>query len=296
VYLLGFDTSNLGHVIVSYGNPDTANNVVTYVPGLGSKLSSAGGDLTRTLRTYLQAHLFAPAAATASIYWLGYDAPQLSLSPLSLPGDLAVGYTNDARAAAPALDSFAAGLRAAHDPAFAAHTVVLGHSYGSVTVGEATVRAGGKLADDIIFVGSPGVSVNDVAGLHMSGQHVWAGHASNDPVPDLPPWDPAGWIDPNATHFGTDPATPPFGAQDFRVAPGPLLPPFAAHSIYWDAGSTSLKNIGHIVDGQYSQVSLTHPVVPQPVPQQPPPTPSTAVQPAGHPTPSPGGQAPVPAP
>jgi hypothetical protein len=163
-YLLGFDTRNLGHVIVSYGNPDTANNVVTYVPGLGSKLSGAGSDLTRALRTYTQAQFFAPMSATASIYWLGYDAPQLSLSPLALPADLAVGYTNDARAAAPALDSFAAGLRAAHDPSFAAHTVALGHSYGPVAVGEATIRAQGKLADDVIFVGSPGVRRAELPG------------------------------------------------------------------------------------------------------------------------------------
>jgi hypothetical protein len=169
VYLLGFDTSNLGHVIVSYGNPDTANNVVTYVPGLGTQLSKAGGDLTRALRTYTQANALDLTAATASIYWLGYDPPQVSPSPLQLPSSLAVGYTNDARNGAPALDSFTAGLRAAHDPSFTAHTVVLGHSYGSLTVGEATVRAQGKLADDIIFVGSPGVSVNNVDGLHMSG-------------------------------------------------------------------------------------------------------------------------------
>ena len=38
------------------------------------------------------------------------------------------------------------------------HTVMLGHSYGSLVVGEAATRAPG-LATDLAFVGSPGVSV-----------------------------------------------------------------------------------------------------------------------------------------
>ena len=43
-YLLGFDNNKLGHAIVSFGNPDTADNVVTYVPGTGAKLSNIDGD------------------------------------------------------------------------------------------------------------------------------------------------------------------------------------------------------------------------------------------------------------
>jgi hypothetical protein len=286
VYLLGFDTNNLGHAIVSYGNPDTAQNVVTYVPGLGSGLgTTAAGDLSRASRLYGQAKFYDPNVSTASIYWLGYNAPQLdlkvssqSLSPPALIGDAQVALEGDAKAAAATLDSFAAGLSAAHDPAFAAHTVMLGHSYGSLAVAEAAIRATGKLANDVIFVGSPGVGVNNVSGLDISGQHVWAGHALWDEVPDLPPlgdprlpiptwlnlaaWpvtEPLGLLDPNASHFGTDPASGPFGARDFQVAPGPLWPLLKAHSDYWLPGSTSLQNMAHIVDGQYKQVQLVTP-------------------------------------
>ncbi len=197
VYLLGFDAADLGHAIVSIGDADTANNVVTYVPGLGSGLpSTAAGDLRRTSLLWQQAFRFDPTEKTASIYWLGYDAPQLdlklspsSLSALNLAEDAQVAFTADATAAAPRLAGFAAGLAAAHDPAFAAHTVMLGHSYGSLVVGEAAVHAPGGLADDLVFVGSPGVGVNNAADLGVSSSHVFAGAAANDPVPDLPPAD-----------------------------------------------------------------------------------------------------------
>jgi hypothetical protein len=265
VYLLGFDANNLGHAIVSIGDPDTANNVVTYVPGLGSGFpSTASGDLARTTRLWRQASAIAPAGATvASVYWLGYDAPQLdlklsesSVSPVNLAEDAQVALAADAQGAAPALDSFAAGLAAAHHPSFPAHTVMLGHSYGSLVVGEAAVRAPGKLADDLAFVGSPGVGVNKATQLGVPAAHVFAGAAANDPVPDLPPADPVDWFSGSA-HFGTNPAFPQFGARDFYVNPGKpvsLTDPIGAHSQYWDLRSASLGNLANIVDGQYGQV------------------------------------------
>ena len=264
VYLLGFDATELGHAIVSIGDPGTARNVVTYVPGLGSGFpSTAAGDLTRTRLLWQQAFRFDPTAPTASIYWLGYDAPQLdlklsgsSLSTMALAEDAQVALAADATAAAPGLASFAAGLAAAHDPSFTAHTVMLGHSYGSLVVGEAAVRAPGKLADDLAFVGSPGVGVNKAADLGVRAGHVFAGAAANDPVPDLPPADPVGWLD-GSSHFGTNPAFPQFGARDFYVAPGnpvSVTDPIGAHSQYWDRNSASLSNLAHIVDGQIGQI------------------------------------------
>ena len=270
VYLLGFDATNLGHAIVSIGDPGTARDVVTYVPGLGSGFpSTASGDLTRATRLWRQASAIAPAGVTvASVYWLGYDAPQLdlklsesSLSPVNLAQDAQVAFAADAQDAAPALDSFAAGLAAAHDPSFTAHTVMLGHSYGSLVVGEAAVRAPGKLADDLTFVGSPGVGVNKAAELGIPAGHVFAGAAAHDPVPDLPPADPADWLD-GSSHFGTNPAFPQFGARDFYVNPGSpvsVTDPIGAHSQYWDVGSASLKNLAKITDGQYGQVQWATP-------------------------------------
>jgi pimeloyl-ACP methyl ester carboxylesterase len=237
--------------------------VVTYVPGLGSGFpSTVSGDLSRASVLWRQADRDAPDQKIASIYWLGYDAPQLdlrlspsSVSALSLAEDAQVASTADAIDGAPALDSFAAGLAAAHDPAFAAHTVMLGHSYGSLVVGEATVRAG-KLADALAFVGSPGVGVNRASELGVPASHVFAGAAANDPVPDLPPADPVGWFD-GSSHFGTNPAFPQFGARDFYVDPGKSISvtdPIGAHSQYWDANSAALKNLARITTGQYTKI------------------------------------------
>jgi hypothetical protein len=230
---------------------------VTYVPGLGSGFpSTTAGDITRTTRLWAQASDYAPAGATvASIY------------TTSLGIDSAVAFINDGKAAAPALDSFAAGLAAAHDPAFTAHTVMLGHSDGSLVVGEAAVRWPGKLADDLAFAGSPGVGVNKAAQLGVAADHVFAGEAGNDPVPDLPPLDPVEWFNDYSSHFGTDPASSQFGARDFYVDPGrsvSLTDPIGAHSQYWDIGSASLKNLARIVDAQYAAIRLVAPIPREP--------------------------------
>ncbi len=50
---------------------------------------------------------FDPTARTASIYWLNYNAPQLSVSSLL---SQSVALPDDAQAAAAPLDRFAAGL------------------------------------------------------------------------------------------------------------------------------------------------------------------------------------------
>ncbi len=180
-----------------------------------------------------------------------------------LPDDLAglgdtqsVALPDDAQAGAPALDRFAAGLAAAHIGT-PAHTVMLGHSYGSLVVGEAATRAPGHLATDLAFVGSPGVGVNHAPQLGLPAAHVYAGEASNDPVAHL-------------GQFGTDPASVGFGGKTFAVAAGSLWPPLSAHAQYWDPGSPSLLNLAHIVDGQYSQVTPGQLVIEDPVPGMPP--------------------------
>ncbi len=253
-FLLGFDTNGNGHAIVSFGNPDTAHNTVTYVPGLGSKLAGAFGDSRRAAVLWKRAYGLDPTAKTASIYWLNYNAPQWSLS--SVLSTQSVALSGDARAGAPALDRFAAGLAAAHIGS-PAHTVMLGHSYGSLVVGEAATRAPGHLATDLAFVGSPGVTVSRASQLGVPAAHVYAGEASNDPVAHL-------------GQFGTDPASVGFGGKTFAVGAGSLWPLFKAHSQYWDPKSVSLLNLAHIVDGQYSQVTPGQLVIEGPVPGLPP--------------------------
>jgi Alpha/beta hydrolase len=259
VFLLGFNTDGIGHAIVAVGNPDTAVNTVTYVPGLGTNLTNSAGNIGRATALWGQAERLAPGEKISSIYWLGYNAPQLGLS-VGLH-NLDVTSTTDAVAGGLALTQFESGLQAAHLLGTPDHTVVLGHSYGSLVVGEAAAHDG-MHPGDIIVVGSPGVGVNNAAQLGESPLHVWAGENAHDPVPRLPPSDPVTAVtDPSAAHFGTNPASKAFGGQIFNADIDPSQSfsagiDLSAHSAYWDPGSSSLLNMAHIVDGQYGSVSV----------------------------------------
>lgn len=250
-YLLGFDDKKLGHVVMSIGNPDTADNVATYVPGTGSKLSSIDGDISRAELIQDQATIADPTHSTASIMWLGYDAPQ------SLVGDATdAKWADNAREP---LSSFLTGIDTTHGGHV--NSTVLGHSYGTLVAGE-TMRDHPNLpVDNAILVGSPGVGVNHAKNLNIPADHVWAATAKNDLVNMAPP--PAGQLAPlkpkaywrlfndHSVMYGNDPTSDEFGGQTFNVADGHLpgwhgkLMP--AHSQYWEGDS--LANMAKIVTG-----------------------------------------------
>jgi hypothetical protein len=148
-FLLGFNAAADGRAIVAVGNPDTADNVLTYVPGTTSDLAGIGGDVERADRMAADANKYAPGTTNAAILWLDYDAPDVFTN---------AGSSKYADAGAPTLKDFQSGLRATHDGP-PSHNTVLGHSYGSTVVGYAS-RDGGIAANDLIFVGSPGVGRN----------------------------------------------------------------------------------------------------------------------------------------
>jgi hypothetical protein len=256
LYLMGFDTKGNGHAIVTIGNPDTADNVVTYVPGTGCSLDHCAGDVDRTDRMTQMANSFDPSHRTASVMWIGYDSPQ-NIVPQATKDDYALGAEDD-------LSRFQNGLRVTHDGP-RSHNTVIGHSYGSTVVGF-TARDNGLDADDMIFVGSPGVGVDNVGGLHgadgqsMSGSHVWSSHARNDPIQyasydDLWPWDDDGNLQPahDLVH-GNNPSDSDFGARTFTSDPGKPLTTAKAHSQYWDPYSSSLRNMTYVITGRYGEV------------------------------------------
>ncbi|UFR04371.1 alpha/beta hydrolase family protein [Streptomyces sp. Go40/10] len=262
MYLLGIGDEGLGRAIVAYGNPDTSKNVSAYVPGLSTALDThfATNDLRRAYDTAAGARSKDPSSA--SIVWLGYDAPQLS-TPGDLPtlaSDTDVMSADKAKEGAPAYNSFMAGLAATNDHEDP-HLVAIGHSYGSRLVGAATQEPGGiPGADDIILLGSPGTGVDKAEDLGVGKDHVFVGAAENDPVSHLPSKKEAvagtvgffgggpltaylfGDIADQGDDdlwFGKDPASGAFGARRFQVADGPrplidgqgLTP---AHSNYFD--------------------------------------------------------------
>ena len=225
-----------GHTAIALGNPDTADNVATLVPGTGTTVAGIGGDLQRTRAMYDAARVVSPGSANSVILWSGYDSP---------PTIAEAGFDRYADAAAPALDAFQDGLRASHDGP-ASHNVVIGHSYGSTVIGAATTDGGSLNVDDLVFVASPGVDAERVSELRLDttaeadmGEHVYATTAF---------WDPVQLIPRALGIHGFDPADPTFGAQVFTSAPG--SPGLAVHSDYWNAENPALKTLGRIISGK----------------------------------------------
>ncbi|WP_329076967.1 alpha/beta hydrolase [Streptomyces niveus] len=264
MYLLGIGDEGNGRAIVAYGNPDTSKNVSAYVPGLATKLDGdfAGGTVQRALDTAIGAQGHDPSSA--SIVWLGYDAPQ----------NVDVISTGDAERGAPAYNEFMNGLGVTNenkDP----HLTAIGHSYGSLTVGTAAQQNGGiPGADDIILLGSPGVGVDKAEDLGVGKDHVYVGAADNDLVTQLPSKQQTGvgFIGAGAgplgayllgdiadqgdddLYFGKDPASQAFGANRFLVDDGVSIlegGKMSAHSQYFtpNKDSVSANNIALIVAG-----------------------------------------------
>jgi hypothetical protein len=239
-YLLGVDAAGDGRAIVAVGDPDTAGHVLTYVPGAGSHL----GKLDRLIG---HADRLAGAAdGAAVVLWLGYDAPD----GLDATG---VGAARDG---AGALDRFQDGLRATATGERAHHTV-LGHSYGSLVVGTAAHERG-LTADDLVFVGSPGVGVDRAGDLGVPGTHVWSCTARYDAIRLAALADrQMEWFDRDPREdlwHGADPSRRSFEGQVFSSDPGDWWHAAAAHNAYFDEGNPSLNAIGAIARGDYAAV------------------------------------------
>ncbi|MGW9426710.1 alpha/beta hydrolase [Streptomyces decoyicus] len=244
-YLLGFDNQNLGHAIVSIGNPDTADNVATYVPGTGAKLSSIKADLDRADMLYDTAKIADSHRKTASVLWLGYDAPQDVFTDAT--------HAKYADAAGVPLRNFLTGIDTAHGGNL--NSTLLGHSYGTLTAGTAMRDDPDLPVDNAIFVGSPGVGVDRAEDLNIPADHVWSATAKNDPinlapplVEELPILDNTKLFDDHSILYGCDPTTDDFGGKTFTVADGD--PPkwngdMPAHSQYWEG--KSLRNMTSVV-------------------------------------------------
>jgi hypothetical protein len=238
---MGLDVSGDGRAVVALGDPDHAANVLTHVPGMTSDLASLGGELTRAERVAARATELGPVAATSSVLWLDYDAPDFLREASS---------ARQAEDGASGLRRFQEGLRATHDGP-AARQTVLGHSYGSLVVGKAAT--GALDADRVVFVGSPGVGVDSAAQLELPADRVFASTSISDPiqylavspgtaarrlVPGLPVTGPAGDL-----WFGHNPSDPAFGARVFGSQWN------GGHLGYWEPGQPALDALATITLG-----------------------------------------------
>ncbi|WHT19247.1 alpha/beta hydrolase [Crossiella sp. CA-258035] len=215
-----------GGLAVAFGNPDRATDVAVCVPGTGSGLGGFSLGQAANLRVQMDA---ASPGGNATIQWLGYDAPDaITNAQVSRPDQAIEGGAR--------LVADVDGYRAAAEQR--QHLTVVGHSYGSTVAGYAGMR--GLAADELAFVGSPGVGAGSAA--ELPGR-VWAGMTEHDPVVRATE---GSWFTADGGNHG--PYDDRFGARGFGAAEDAGMRD--AHSAYFDQGSESLRNLGHIATGQ----------------------------------------------
>jgi alpha/beta hydrolase family protein len=242
-YLLNFDDQHLDdHVVVAIGNPDYSDNVVTMVPG-GTQLKDLSNNIPWA-RNVLHASRQADSSQTTSVItWMDYH----SGSQGSSGGLGAIGDTHDAIAAGRPLNDFEQGLRQTHEQrpyGLPLHTVLIGHSYGTLVLGESSQQPDYRPPDDMIMTGGPGMGVAKLPDLHLpqpdGRSHLWVGDSSGDPATKASDSGvPLG--------LGGDPALQK-GAFDFTTDS------HGHDDYYTNPNSTDMKNIGDIVVGNYDGV------------------------------------------
>ncbi|GAB3131098.1 hypothetical protein GCM10027289_16770 [Tsukamurella serpentis] len=232
-----------GNVVVSIGDLDTAQNIGIVVPGMGTTAASIGAVTHNAARLQVAARRADPTRPTATVAWIGYDAPSGRAAPVQvLTGVHARRGARELRADLEDL----ARLRP-DDP----RIVVFGHSYGATTA--ATAGSGGALAgtvDAMVLLGAPGAGpVRSASELAVP---VFAARDSDDPVAKVGSTDGAGQalrkVFGVELGLGRDPAAAAFGATPV-AAEGPTGFGFAAHSGYFDEGSPSLAAFAAILTG-----------------------------------------------
>jgi hypothetical protein len=171
---------------IARGNVETAENVAVLVPGLAANVTESmrGHDVQMDQlqhRAEMESKRVNPTQkpATATVTWIGYQAPQLGWDLLS--PESTVASDTLARRGAVQLTPFLQGIGAARD--HDAHLTVLGYSYGSTTAGLALQQNTG--VDDAVFFGSPGLGTNHVEDLKLADGHAYCIEARWDGVGDL---------------------------------------------------------------------------------------------------------------
>lgn len=228
LYLIGYDSKDDGKAVIAMGNPDTADHTGILVPGTNTDMEGVPGQLERIDKLQSSAEKQSDGESVSMITWLGYDAPEATGGD----ANASVGDRGRADDAAPDLRRFVAGTHASHDGS-PSHTTVMGHSYGSTVVGAAAAGGSGLGADDVVVVGSPGMTVHEASDLQMNPEHVWIGGAKDDPIIN----------NFGGLTLGDDPLYTGFGGNNFEVDTH-------GHSGYWDTGSESLRNQGAVIAGR----------------------------------------------
>lgn len=185
--VLAWDPTGDGRAVVAWGDVATADVVATFVPGATSSLDNLdpvigdGRRLHDATRSVASRDDTTRATTTATVAWLGYDAPS---GPLGL---VEATSTASARRGGQRLANWTAGLGAVNDRA---RHVVVGHSYGAVVTTRASTAAEhGFAVQRLVLLGAPGTgtSAEAVSDLDLpDGTDVLVATTHLDPVPHLP--------------------------------------------------------------------------------------------------------------
>ncbi|MFJ6214694.1 alpha/beta hydrolase [Streptomyces sp. NPDC092296] len=238
--ILAFDPRGRGQVAEVYGDLAAASRVAVVVPGSDIDLASydrqrdpygTPAGMAQALRQRMAQA--APGTPTATVAWVGYT------TPVGLGVDAATARL--ARAGAPRLERFLAGLAAGTTPA-APPPAVFCHSYGSVLCGIAAPGLDPGEASDLVVLGSPGMHADHAAGLGTAVR-IWAARDASDWIRRVPHLSFAG------LGHGADPAAPAFGA---RVVAADRA---HGHTGYFAPGTDSLANFAEIALGDYPAVN-----------------------------------------
>lgn len=222
-------------VITATGNPDTAGNIATLVPGTGADAAwdgVYGGELAKEGTGYYidlagqlasDANSAYPGSDTVAVMYLGYDAPN-NLAYATGPGFAERG--------AEGLADFTTGLEATNqgEP----NITNIGHSYGAVQVAQADQYGTGSSADSVVLIGSPGAGegVDTADDFRVGEDNVYVLSSDGDPI------NAAGA---SGVH-GSDVNDPSFGGTQLEAGEG-------NHMSYFDPQSDAYANLIEVISG-----------------------------------------------
>ena len=231
-----------GRAAIAIGNPDDADNTAVVVPGTGNSVESGWLSSDDPARVYDQTSKADRTRSTAVVVWMGYNAPDSLVDPQ-------VAQTGNARQGGALLAADINALEVTNKGD--SHVAVIGHSYGSTTVADASAGYGMR-ADDVVLIGSPGTDMADsAADFNLpEGGHVYVGAVSTDPVTHLGGDHQAHIPGTDITvALGNDPAEDGYSSTRFKAEVPGLSWPWADHSSYLMPGSESLFSIATIASG-----------------------------------------------
>lgn len=274
---LRIDTEGHGAVVEIFGDLSRASHIAVVVPGMTNSLTDYDPN-TRIKGRDLAAAMGDFDPNVAVVAWLGYRTPDLSITGL-----LEGAGSDRARVGARDLVD---DLELIRRMAPKAHVSLVGHSYGSVVVGETLLsstmrsRVDRLGIDDVAVVGSPGMNTRSRRALGHPDIDVWAARVQGTtggvrfdpsalwtvPVPGMLPFriGPFGQgpivvsppvprdVVPFAPFHGEDPSAKGFGANRFSVAGA------VDHSTYFVPGTLALENLARIATNSPVRTEKEH--------------------------------------